>query len=109
QEFFGELPLATLARLVEGLPVQDGLVAWQVRGAEGPLGESLLHVHVHATPVVVCQRCLAPMPWPIDAETILQLVASDAELSDDVPLSEDELEAGYDKVVGSHRFDLQNE
>ena len=109
QEFYGQLPLVELGRLTEGLPPQQGEVAWHVRGAEGPRGESLLHVHVQATPTVTCQRCLEPFQWPVDTQTVLQLVASDAELGADEPLAEDELESGYDKVVGSHRFDLQGE
>lgn len=109
QEFFGELSLSALARLVDGLPSSEGSVLWRARGDEDPLGQALLHVHVQAAPTVTCQRCLEPFQWPIDAVTVLHLVASDAELKDDEPLSEDEFESGYDKVVGSHHFDLQAE
>lgn len=109
QEFSGELPLAVLTRFTEGLPAQEGVVAWHVQGLEGRFGERLLRVHVKAAPLVVCQRCLGSFSWPIDTITQLQLVSSEAELGEFDPLGDDELDEGYDKVVGSHQFDLQSE
>lgn len=109
QEFSGELPLAALSRFTDGLPAQHGTVAWHAQGMEGRFGERLLRVHVRAQPLVVCQRCLEEFAWPIDSVAVLQLVDSEDELGEYDPLDDEELEQGYDKVVGSHQFDLQAE
>src|SRR5690606_1624551 len=93
-----------------------------VRGEMGKSGllldRPLLHVHVQANPVLVCQRCNEPFVYPIDSEVLLQLVKSEADLDDDTSYGEqsdedDEGEEGKgfvsnlpEKVVGSHHFDL---
>lgn len=117
----GTVALARLTRVVEGLPEQPvgeaGLVLWSVRGETGTgaartglaAGQPLLHLHVQANPVLVCQRCNAPFVYEIDSRTVLQLVKSEDELDDDLSLDtqDPELEDTLpEKVVGSHRFDL---
>lgn len=137
----GTIALARLTRAVEGLPEQPlgdaGLVTWSVRGEEGKtgllLGQPLLHLHVQANPVVICQRCNAPFAYPIDTEVLLQLVKSEDDLDDGFSVAEQgggysqggeageedeenaEESAGEvrnfasnlpEKVVGSHHFDL---
>lgn len=126
KEAQGTIPLVRLTRVVDGLPEQPqgdaGLVTWSVRGEMGKsgllMGRPLLHIHVQANPVLICQRCNEPFVYPIDSEVLLQLVKSEADLDDDVsygdPSSEDdEGEEGNgfvsnlpEKVVGSHHFDL---
>lgn len=105
-EYHGEVPLSRLLRLVEGLPEQPGSVSWQIRGDTGPLGEALLQLAVQASPVVVCQRCLEPFEWPVDSLVALQLVRSQAELDTEDPISDEEVERGYEKVLGSAHFDV---
>ncbi|MDM9557911.1 DUF177 domain-containing protein [Bordetella petrii] len=117
----GTVPLVRLARVVEGLPEQPGgeagLVRWSVRGEIGKgvaktgiaAGQPLLHLHVQASPVLVCQRCNAPFAYAIDSRTVLQLVESEDELDDDLSLDAqdpDLADSLPEKVVGSHRFDL---
>ncbi|MBO1111989.1 YceD family protein [Bordetella petrii] len=117
----GTVPLVRLARAVEGLPEQPageaGLVAWSVRGETGTgaaktgiaAGQPLLHLHVRANPVLVCQRCNAPFVYAVDSRTVLQLVKSEDELDDDLSLESqdpDLADSLPEKVVGSHRFDL---
>ncbi|HYG43256.1 MAG TPA: DUF177 domain-containing protein [Bordetella sp.] len=117
----GTVPLVRLARAVEGLPEQPageaGLVAWSVRGEIGKglakagiaAGQPLLHLHVRASPVVICQRCNAPFAYEVDSRTVLQLVKSQDELDDDLSLDTQDPELADslpEKVVGSHRFDL---
>jgi uncharacterized protein len=126
----GSIALLRLARAAEGLPEQPlgeaGLVTWSVRGEEGKtgllLGQPLLHLHVQANPVLICQRCNAPFAYPVDSEVLLQLVKSEDDLDDGFSVAEQD--DGYDededdegegrdfaartpeKVVGSHHFDL---
>jgi uncharacterized protein len=117
----GETPLVQFARAVEGLPEQPegeaGLVRWSFRGEIGKgagkagiaAGQSLLNLHVQASPMVVCQRCNTPFSFAIDSHTVLQLVKSESELDDDLSLDalDPEVEDSLpEKVVGSHHFNL---
>jgi uncharacterized protein len=117
KEASGNLPLVRFARAVEGLPPQPcdeaGGVQWSVRGETGRWGEPFLHLRVQAGPVVVCQRCMAPFVYPIDASVCLHLVQSEVELDDDLDVSV--LDAGDpsagiedvpEKILGSRHFDL---
>lgn len=117
KEASGSLPLARFGRAVEGLPLQprdeSGQVRWTVRGETGRQGEPLLHLHVQAAPVLICQRCMEPFVFPIDAHASLHLVKSEAELDDgldDAAQEGDDDADGIDdapeKVVGSRHFDL---
>ncbi|MFC4274979.1 YceD family protein [Achromobacter aloeverae] len=113
----GSLPLARMVRAMEGLPEQAGDVHWQVQGKHGAMNEPLLVLRVQASPVLICQRCMEPFAFPIDAEVALQLVRSESELDDsgydggDDEDDEEDGEPGYgapapEKVVGSQRFDV---
>ncbi|WP_233235500.1 DUF177 domain-containing protein [Bordetella sp. LUAb4] len=123
----GSVPLARMLRAVEGLPQQlegeRGELRWQVQGAQGSTGEYLLKLRLQASPMLICQRCLEPFAFPIDAEVTLHLVRSEADLDEDSVFSgqddDDEEGEGIDedgepgsgaaapeKVVGSHRFDV---
>jgi uncharacterized protein len=119
KEAAGSLPLARFGRAVAGLPLQPrdktGEVRWSVRGETGRLGEALLHFRVQTAPVLICQRCMEPFVYPIDAHASLHLVKSEAELDaglddDDALAADDDDETAVDdapeKVVGSRHFDL---
>jgi uncharacterized protein len=123
KEASGSLPLVRFARAVDGLPPQPvgeaGEVRWSARGELGRQGEPLLHLHVQAHPVLVCQRCMGTFVHPIDAGVTLHLVKSEAELDEgmgDVDLDGDgdmadaggvdRLDDVPEKVLGSHHFDL---
>lgn len=124
----GEVPIVRLDRFVEGLPEQArpdgsgaGMVRWSVQGEQGKGtsrsgavigGQPLLQLHVQAAPVLVCQRCNAPFVYSVDSTVVLQLVASEDDLEDDLgdlDEQDEDFEAAArlpEKVVGSHRFDL---
>ncbi|MGN6578563.1 MAG: YceD family protein [Bordetella sp.] len=130
----GEIALVRLLRLCEGLPEQSGLAAWQVQGSIGQgtgktgviSGQSLLHLHVRADLLLDCQRCGQPFAFPVDAQAMLQLVESEADLDDELSVLQDDDEDSFsddededdenaaaapstghpEKVVGSRHFDL---
>jgi uncharacterized protein len=117
KEAAGSLPLARFGRAMEGLPLQPrdktGEVRWSVRGETGRLGEPLLHLHVQAAPLVICQRCMEPFAYPIDAHVSMHLVKSEAELDDGLDDATQEVDDdaapvddALEKVVGSRRFNL---
>jgi uncharacterized protein len=117
----GEVALVRLARLVEGLPEQQGRVHWDVQGSIGQGtsrtgvwigGQSLLHLHVRADLTLECQRCGALFTHPVDSHTVLQLVESEEDLDEEFAEPNEEDEENFavadhpDKVVGSRHFDL---
>ena len=129
----GETALVRFLRLCEDLPEQNGLAVWQVQGSIGQgtgktgviSGQPLLHLHVRADLLLDCQRCGQPFAFPVDAQAVLQLVESEADLDDDLSVLQEEDDedsfsdneddenaaadpsAGYpEKVVGSRHFDL---
>jgi uncharacterized protein len=125
KETSGSLALVRFARAAEGLPPQPtgeaGEVRWSARGELGRQNEPLLHLHVQARPVLVCQRCMEAFVHPIDASVTLHLVKSEDELDEgmgDVGQdsdadggmvdigSIDRLDEVPEKVLGSHHFDL---
>ena len=129
----GEVALVRFLRLCEGLPEQHGLAVWQVQGSIG-LGtgktgvisdQPLLHLHVRADLTLDCQRCGQPFTFPVDTQSTLQLVESEAELDDELGLMQEDEDSSFDdegendedvaaeppagypeKVVGSRHFDL---
>jgi uncharacterized protein len=88
----------------------SGLVTWSVQGRQDSAGQDFLRLHVKASPTLVCQRCLTPFVYPIDSESVMQLVLSADDLDSDVlgdePDDEDFVADLPEKVIGSHRFDL---
>jgi uncharacterized protein len=126
REASGSMPLVRFSRAAEGLPMQprdpSGDVRWSVRGEMGKhggrQGEMLLHLHIQANPVVICQRCMEPFAYPIDVAVSLHLVKSEAQLDvnygDDTSDEQDDESDGEsneepdapEKIVGSRRFDL---
>jgi uncharacterized protein len=122
REASGSMPLVRFQRAAEDLPMQprdsSGDVRWSVRGEMGKhggrQGEMLLHLHIQANPVVICQRCMQAFAYPIDFAVSLHLVKSEAQLdvnygddtADDSDGGLDDEPDAPEKVVGSRRFDL---
>ena len=102
----GAVALVQFTRLLGDLPEQDGAtqVNWTLGGERDSTGQRFLRLQVHATPKLTCQRCLAPLDWPIQSDTRLQLVSSEADLDDDV--RDDESDESIERIVGGRRFDV---
>ncbi|WP_280154607.1 DUF177 domain-containing protein [Piscinibacter sp. XHJ-5] len=76
-ELEGDWPLAGFERLSEAAhddarPAESDLVHWHVRGESVPVRgaapQTWLHLRATARLALVCQRCLAPIDTPIEAE-----------------------------------------
>lgn len=102
----GSTTLVQFSRFAAGLPPQpDEDVEWVLTGSRDSLGQQFLDVHVKARPVVQCQRCMAPMPYPLDLSGRLQVVETEAELDveDDPEASPDEW---IEPVLASTHLDV---
>lgn len=107
----GRVGLGRFLRLMQDLPEQPagepGEVSWEAQGERGARGEQLLRLRIQAAPRVTCQRCLGAFAWPVDAEVLLQPVLNEAELDQDLPQEEEDVDADLpERVLGSRRFDL---
>lgn len=109
-EVHGRTPLIHFQRLMSDLPEQpDTMAEWSVKGEKNALGQYYLHLRIKAAPVLECQRCLAPMVWPVDLQSSLQVVNSEADLDGGLikgdSVNGDDTEDSVERIVGSRRLD----
>ncbi|HYR37179.1 MAG TPA: YceD family protein [Burkholderiales bacterium] len=79
----GKLPLSSFPRLQDVLVSDTGDVAYALRGVRDERGRASLLLSVHATLQLRCQRCLGPLAHEVQAEQVLVLAASQAEIDAD--------------------------
>ncbi len=106
QEVRGQASINQFERLIYDLPEQaDTEVSWTVKGELDAFGQRYLSVRIKATPTLECQRCMQPFLLPIDAESRLQVVKSEADL-DAEDATADEADEPTERILGSQRFDV---
>jgi uncharacterized protein len=76
----GTLPLSSFPRLQDLLVSDAGEAAYALRGVRDGRGRPSLRLTVHATLQLRCQRCLGPFAHEVDADALLVLAASQAEI-----------------------------
>jgi uncharacterized protein len=97
----GMVEVAALTRLMEVLADNGGHLRCKVAGYRDGEGNSWLTLGISGSVTLVCQRCLATLPFPVDVATRLMLVGPgqpwpDEELVDD----------GYDAVAAEKEMSL---
>ncbi len=88
-EIGGVIPLKSLTRLHDQLVSVDGEVTWQLAGGVDKIERPFLRLQVSADIELVCQRCLKPMPFRVDADTVLVQFPDEARLDEAVAQEED--------------------
>ena len=81
----GAWPVAEFQRLRDVLRSGPGAVRYVLEGRPDAQGYPALWLKVEGTLPLVCQRCLGPIEYPLRAESLLRLVATQAEM-DAAPL-----------------------
>jgi uncharacterized protein len=76
----GVWPLADFPRLRDFLAADAGEVAYELNGVRDELGRPSLRVRVRGTLPLRCQRCLEAMPFEAQADAILVLAGTLAEI-----------------------------
>ena len=76
----GKLPLSSFPRLQDVLVSDAGDVTYALRGVRDERGRPSLHLGVRGTLQLRCQRCLGPLSHDVQAEQVLVLAASQAEI-----------------------------
>ena len=77
----GEVPLASLTRLLDFLADSTGCVRYQVEGSVGSRNRSQLLVHVDGVVQLCCQRCLEPLRYPLALRSLLEFTDGESDLT----------------------------
>jgi uncharacterized protein len=75
----GDFDAAASERLYDWLAPGDGPIAWSIAGTTDALGRLAIAIELNGTVPLECQRCLAPMTWPVRQRTVALLAKSEAE------------------------------
>ena len=78
----GSVPVAGLVRLVDVLTDDAGSLDCELRGGRDCEGKPFLQLHVAGSINLCCQRCLSALPFALDIDSRLLLVAPGAEWPD---------------------------
>jgi uncharacterized protein len=98
----GELPVASLARLLDALADSTGGIAYRLQGQMGPRSEPRLVLEVDGALIVRCQRCLEGIGHPVRIRSLLELVEDEAE-----PTQEEIEDDAKDFLVARKEFDVE--
>ena len=79
----GELQVSELERLHEDLAESAGVLVYRLNGHIGREGKSQLLLEVEGVIPLVCQRCLGQFNYPLSIASVLELIADEADLSQD--------------------------
>ncbi|MCL2658386.1 MAG: YceD family protein [Betaproteobacteria bacterium] len=96
-----DFELSGLERLADVLAERTGSARVRVEGVLEE-GDCFLVLHIAAEPRLECQRCLGVMPWPLNLESKLLLVAPGEPIPDE-DLEEDD----FDSIVAERDLNVR--
>ncbi len=99
------MPVAEMSRLNKDSADHSGDIAWAVDGTTSMQGYPQLTLSVSGTVQLMCQRCLTPYAFEMDAGTVLMLGKDDEQADEIEELLGDE---SIDVIVGSRTCDLRD-
>jgi len=99
----GVTPVAEMTRLTQDCADTSGTIAWSVVGSVSKLGHPQMRLSATGTVQLVCQRCLKPYAYEIDASTMLVLGKDDAQADEIEELLDDET---IDVIVGNKAMNV---
>ena len=77
----GELPIASLTRLLDKLVDSTGSLSYRVGGRLGPRNRPQLLLQLDGVLSVCCQRCLEGIDYPIAVRSVLEFVDDEEDLT----------------------------
>ena len=77
----GELPIASLARVLDKLTNSVGELRYRIEGQLGPRNRAQLLLQLDGALSVCCQRCLEAIDYRLDLHSLLEFVDSDGDLT----------------------------
>ena len=99
----GVWPIRDFPRLADMLAADKGEVAYQIDGVRDERGRPSLQVKVRGTLQLRCQRCLEPMQYEVDADELLVLAGTLAEIH-----AEPADASGADRVVAGKEMPVRD-
>ncbi|MBB3211480.1 uncharacterized protein FHW67_000728 [Herbaspirillum sp. Sphag1AN] len=99
----GELQVVQLTRLAGETVDRAGTLHWSLKGGVDKLGHPQLLLAISGRVNLVCQRCMAPMPFDIASESVLVLAKDDDAADAIEELLDDE---AIDVIIGEPEFDV---
>lgn len=88
-EIGGVVPLKSAVRLHDQLATTVGEARWHLVGGIDKLERPYLRLQVKADVQLICQRCMKPMSFCVDADTVLTQFSDEAKLDEAVAQDED--------------------
>lgn len=79
----GELPVSGLERLHDQLAEIAGVVVYRLNGRTSRQGMPQLVLEVVGEVPLICQRCLGRLDTPLSIVSVLELIADEADLTQD--------------------------
>lgn len=83
QEMHGIIPVSRLSRLQDVVASSDGDVDYSLTGFVNSLGKPGLRCIIKGCLSLTCQRCMAPMAWPLDIDSIVEIETGLPEVAED--------------------------
>ena len=77
----GELPVSSLARILDVLADQAGELSYRVQGQMSPRRRPQLVLEVDGRLSLRCQRCLEGIDYPVRVRSVLELVSDEEDLT----------------------------
>lgn len=77
----GELPIASLTRVLDMLVDSTGSLRYCVEGCVGPRNRPQLVMQLTGVLSVCCQRCLESVEYPLEVSRVLEFVVDEDELT----------------------------
>ena len=87
QEVHGTIAVSQFSRLHDVIASNEGALTWRLFGNVED-GKPRLHLKVHGELVLMCQRCLGPMRYEVDIDTLYYLVTDESA----IPPEEEDLD-----------------
>lgn len=98
----GAWPVAEFPRLRDVLSSGAGSVRYELQGVPEAIGRPALRLRVEGTLPLACQRCLGPLEYALRVESLLLLVATQAE-ADAEPLEPE----GPESIVAGREMQVR--
>jgi len=99
----GQVPVADLSRFQADAADNSGIISWVLQGDSDKFGHPMLRLSVSGSVQLVCQRCLKPFAFDIDAKSQLILAKDEAAIDAIEDVIEDD---SVDVIVGSKELNL---
>lgn len=77
----GEVPVATLTRLLDLLTASAGCLTYRLEGGVGNRNRPQVLLHVDGVLSLRCQRCLEALEYRLDLRSLLEFVDGDGDLT----------------------------